>query len=116
MKDIRPIDQRFRWWLERVASREVDTCLKDNDFIYRYDAKLDALVSWDGACFHLSTWNDKKELVATCAYRLNKRALEIFFIDEETGKIDDGEPIWTLHLVELKKKEFDMVEAASFLQ
>lgn len=115
-----PIDQKFCWWLSTVCSRDVDTRLYDHGSLLRYDEKLEALESWDGMTFRLFYWEVENGKVKNhrpaFAYRLSKRMLELVPIDEETGEIDDGDPLWTFNLVEFKRVEYDLETAANYLR
>lgn len=119
MADFKPVDRNFRLWLTTFCDKEHEFRLLDRSDFYksawRYDEKLDALVNEYGCSFSLS-YGSGESYRPAFAYRVSKSRLEFLPIDEETGKIDDGDPIWTLCPVKWQRVDFDMERADLFLK
>lgn len=118
MTDFKPVDRNFRLWLTSFCDKEHEFRLLDRSDFYRscwrYDEKLDALVSEFGCSISLS-YGSGETYRPAYAFRVSKNRLEFLPIDEETGKTDDGDPIWTLFPVKWERTEFDMERANIFL-
>lgn len=110
MEEYKRIDREFRWWLASVCSRDASTRLKDaGDFynaVWRYDEKLDALVSDYGMEIGLSEKNAEGKWESCYCYRLRENTLELIPYDIEDGKMDDGDPPWCMDLVMFQKVPF----------